>query len=151
MLASGSTQAAQSKAIADGKQRYAIARIDGEVMAVAGLLEEFGWPDGTITQTFTIITTNANTTLRHIHDRMPVVIEQKDWAIWLGEIEGSPTSLLRPADEHVLRVWPVGKPVRTPRTNPAQLWSVWTNGQPLQLWRWNIRMSVSLISTFDPH
>ena len=29
-------------------------------MAFAGLWEGFKWPDGTVTRTFTIITTNAN-------------------------------------------------------------------------------------------
>lgn len=138
----------QLKANSEGKQRYAIARVDGEPMAFAGLLEEFGWPDGTISQTFTIITTNANKTLCHIHDRVPVIVEQKDWPIWLGEVEGSPTSLLRITDEHVLRVWPVGKSVRTRSTNAAQPWSVWNSGQPLQTWRWNISMTVSIT---EPH
>jgi hypothetical protein len=38
----------------------------------------------------------------------PVIIEPKDWPLWLGEAEGDPGSLLRPAPEDVMRVWPVG-------------------------------------------
>ncbi len=42
-----------------------------------------------------------------IHNRMPVVIETADWPVWLGEEEGDPAALLRPAGDDVLRSWPV--------------------------------------------
>jgi putative SOS response-associated peptidase YedK len=57
------------------------------------------------------MTTDANQQLATIQDRMPVIIEQEDWALWLGEAEGDVTSILRPAPEHVLRLWPVDKKV----------------------------------------
>ena len=33
-----------------------------------------------------------------IHNRMPLMLEPADWPVWLGEEEGDPTALLRPAD-----------------------------------------------------
>ncbi len=108
------------KVIEGGKQPYAIARADGQPMALAGLWEWFRWPDGTVTRTFTIITTNANATMAELHDRMPVIIEEKDWPIWLGEVEGDPAALLRPADD-VLKVWPISRAVNSPRNNGAEL------------------------------
>jgi putative SOS response-associated peptidase YedK len=104
-----------------GKQPYAIARQDGQPMAFAGLWEGYKWPDGTITRTFTILTTNANATVAGLHDRMPVILEQKDWSVWLGEIEGSPMELLQPAADDVLRIWPVSRAVNSPRNNGPEL------------------------------
>jgi putative SOS response-associated peptidase YedK len=40
-----------------------------------------------------------------------VIIERKDWPLWLDEAEGDPASLLHAAPEDVLRLWPVGKAV----------------------------------------
>ena len=55
-----------------------------------------------------------------IHNRMPVVIEPADWPVWLGEAEGDPAALLRPAGEDVLRLWPVSPRVNAPRNNDAE-------------------------------
>lgn len=90
-------------------------------MAFAGLWEGYRWPDGTIARTFTIMTTNANATVAELHDRMPVILEQKDWATWLGEVEGASAELLRPAAEDVLRIWPVSRAVNSPRNNGPEL------------------------------
>ena len=65
------------KPVEGGKQPYAIARIDGQPMAFAGLWEGFKWPDATVTRTFTIITTYANEVVGELHDRMPVILEPK--------------------------------------------------------------------------
>jgi putative SOS response-associated peptidase YedK len=55
-------------------------------------------------QIFATITTDANDLLAPIQDRMPVIIEQADWPVWLGEAEGDPAALLRPVPNDVLRV-----------------------------------------------
>jgi putative SOS response-associated peptidase YedK len=97
------------KIVDGGKQPYAIARTDDQPMAFAGLWEGFRWPDGTIARTFTIITTNANATMAELHDRMPVIVEDRDWPLWLGEVGDDPATVLRPAADDVLRVWPVSR------------------------------------------
>jgi putative SOS response-associated peptidase YedK len=104
-----------------GKQPFAIARVDGQPMAFAGLWEGFRWPDGDVTRTFTIITTDANAKLAELHDRMPVVLEEADWSVWLGEAEGDPKLLLRPPQEEALRLWPVSRQVNTPRNDGPDL------------------------------
>jgi putative SOS response-associated peptidase YedK len=109
------------KAEPTGKQPFAIARADGNPMAFAGLWEAWKYPDGEILRSFAIITTAANATMAKLHERMPVILESADWPVWLGEAEGDPTTLLRPAAEHVLRLWPVSRRVNTPRNNDAQL------------------------------
>ena len=53
----------------------------------------------------TIIVTNANETLRPIHDRMPVILEPESFQPWLSGQSG--TELLVPAAEEKLTSWPV--------------------------------------------
>ncbi len=53
---------------------------DGQPMAFAGLWEGFRWPNGTVTRTFAIITTDANKVVAELHDRMPVILEPKGLA-----------------------------------------------------------------------
>jgi len=77
------------RAVACGKQPFAIARQDGQPMAFAGLWEGFKWPDGTVARTFTIVTTSASADVAGLHDRMPVILEQPGWPAWLGEAEGA--------------------------------------------------------------
>jgi putative SOS response-associated peptidase YedK len=72
-------------------------------MAVAGLWEAFRWPSGKITRSYCIITTEPNSLLAPIHDRMPVVLEKEDWPVWLGEQPGDPASLLRPPAADILQ------------------------------------------------
>jgi putative SOS response-associated peptidase YedK len=103
------------------KTPFAVARTDGNPVAFAGIWEKWRTPDGDILQTFATMTTDANRQLATIQDRMPVIIEQEDWALWLGEAEGDVTALLRPAPEHVLRLWPVDKKVGNVRNDGPDL------------------------------
>ncbi len=109
------------KAMADGKQPYAIARRDGAQLAFAGIWEGWRSPEGETVRTFAIMTTAANGTMSKLHDRMPVVLEEADWPVWLGEEEGDSKALLRPAADDVLRLWPVSRAVNSVRNNGAEL------------------------------
>jgi putative SOS response-associated peptidase YedK len=105
----------------DGKTPFAVARLDGEPVAFGGVWETWKSPDSELLQTFATITTIANRQLGAIQDRMPVIIERHDWPLWLGEIDGDPASLLRPAPEDVLRLWQVGKAVGNVKNDGAEL------------------------------
>jgi putative SOS response-associated peptidase YedK len=104
-----------------GKQPYAIAWQDGQPIAFAGLWEGFRWPDGKVTPSFTIVTTNANDTVGELYDRMPAILAPQDWPLWLGEVVGDPATMLKPASEDVLKVRLVSKRVNSPRNNEAEL------------------------------
>jgi putative SOS response-associated peptidase YedK len=69
------------KAMADGKQPYAIARRDTAPLAFAGLWEGWRDPAGETLRTFTILTTAANDDMAQLHDRMPVILEKADWLL----------------------------------------------------------------------
>jgi putative SOS response-associated peptidase YedK len=109
------------RATADGKRPYAIARADGAPLAFAGLWEGWRAADGETLRSFTILTTNANADLAALHTRMPVILEPDAWAVWLGEAEGTPAALLRPAEDGVVRFWPVSTMVNNVRNNGVGL------------------------------
>jgi len=66
-------------------------------MALAGLWDSFKWPTGDITPSYCIITTAANSLVVPIHNRMPVILEEEDWPVWLGEQPGRSASAPSPA------------------------------------------------------
>jgi putative SOS response-associated peptidase YedK len=93
-----------------GKQPYYISAANGSVLSMAGLWDQ--WTDietGARVRSCTIIVTSANSITRAIHDRMPVLIEPKDFGPWLSGAAG--TELLGPAPDDYLRLWPASKRV----------------------------------------
>ena len=103
--------------VLDGaKAPWAIARADGQPMALAGLWEGWRGADSTVIRSFTIVTTSANETLRPLHERMPVILEPVDWATWLGATAGDPAGLLRPSTA-ALRTWRIGTSVNNVRND----------------------------------
>jgi putative SOS response-associated peptidase YedK len=52
---------------------------------------------------------------------MPVIVEQANWPLWLGEQEGDPATLLRAAPEDALRFWSVDKKVGNVRNDGPDL------------------------------
>lgn len=104
----------------DGKQPWAIARADGAPLVFGGLWEGWRAPDGSVIRSFTIATTSACPTLRPLHERMPVVLEQEDWPLWLGEAEGEVSRLLRPSPAG-FRIWRVGTAVNNVRNDSPAL------------------------------
>jgi putative SOS response-associated peptidase YedK len=90
-------------------------------LALAGLWEGYRNEDGSVLRSFAVITTDVTPDLAWLHDRMPVIIENQDWPVWLGETEDDPARLLHPACEGALRVWPVGERVSRPDQNGPDL------------------------------
>lgn len=71
------------KKIQGKKQPYLIQLTDGILFAFAGLWEHWESKDGLFLESCTIITTAANEMVRPLHDRMPVILKKKDYALWL--------------------------------------------------------------------
>lgn len=68
------------------KQPFYFYLKEKEVFGFAGLWEE--WLDketGELTETCTIITTEANEVLKPVHDRMPVILKNSDYDFWLDK------------------------------------------------------------------
>ena len=68
------------------------------VFGLAGLWDRWNAPDGRRLESFTIITTDPNAIAEPVHNRMPVILEPKQYDAWLDreETERPPTYLLRP-------------------------------------------------------
>ena len=63
--------------------------------------------------TAAILTTAPNALLASIHDRMPVVLDPASFDVWLDPASdlGHVRSLLAPAPDDALRMWPVATTV----------------------------------------
>jgi putative SOS response-associated peptidase YedK len=105
------------------KQPYAVALRSGEPYAFAGLWEQWRPKEGEPLETFTILTTDPNELLEPIHNRMPVVLEPKDYGRWLDHTDPSrpPVDLLRPFPAEQMIAWAVGDRVGSVRNNDAEL------------------------------
>lgn len=106
------------------KQPHVIRRRDRRPMALAALWETWKGPKGgppleTPLETVTIVTTAANATLRPLHDRMPVIVEEEDWDAWLDPQTPAPAAeaLIRPAPDELLDAVPVGPRVGNVRND----------------------------------
>jgi putative SOS response-associated peptidase YedK len=98
-----------------GKQPWYISARDGSLLAMAGLFE--AWrpaADAEWLLTCCVITTDANALMAPIHDRMPVLIPQAQWARWLARDVQDPAAiaplLVVPPPEG-LQAWPVSRAV----------------------------------------
>lgn len=97
------------------RQPYWFHREDNGLILFAGLYESWQPTPDEWEPTFTIITTDANTTLEPVHDRMPVILPDEAVDEWLFARRSDPTELkglLVPAANDLL----VGTPV-SPRVN----------------------------------
>ena len=70
------------------KQPYYIYPAEsGELFAFAGLWDRWTGSDGELVDSFAIITTRANAFMEPIHQRMPVILSDDHFSLWLGEEE----------------------------------------------------------------
>ena len=109
------------------KQPFFIRPKDGGVLAMAGLYEI--WRDPTKAEddpdrfrwTCTVLTTEAEDSLGHIHDRMPLLVERARWHDWLDPTAPGDTSLLVPAAPGRLEAYAVSTLVGNVRNNGPEL------------------------------
>jgi putative SOS response-associated peptidase YedK len=112
------------------KQPFFIRPRDGGVLAMAGLYEI--WRDTTrpdddpdrFRWTCTVLTTEAEDALGHIHDRMPLMVEPGRWTAWLDpNVSGRADllDLLIPAVPGQLEAFPVSRDVNNVRNNGPEL------------------------------
>jgi putative SOS response-associated peptidase YedK len=92
------------------KQPYLFRRPDDQLFALAGLWET--WND---IQSCTIITTEANDVMAPIHDRMPVILSENDYTVWLDATAKEPGKLLTPCPADELITYPVNPIVNNAR------------------------------------
>src|SRR3989475_9953702 len=65
------------------KQPVYICKTDGETFAFAGLWERWVGEEDEFIESCTILTTEPNELLAQVHNRMPVILDAKDYDLWL--------------------------------------------------------------------
>ena len=112
-------------------------RVDGSPLLVAGLWS--GWKAGETSDepvlTFSVITTAAVGDLAAVHDRMPLILDSRDWDRWLDPDQPAPEDLLAtPPDISVLAMREVSTLVnRVANNGPELLEPAGPGNQPVGL------------------
>ena len=98
-----------------GKQPWYFTASDGSpALTVAGLWDE--WRDkerGETLKSCTMIITEPNEFVAEVHNRMPVLLGEKDFEPWLFGKAG--VEVLKPAANDLLQRWPVSRRVNSSR------------------------------------
>ena len=99
------------------KQPFHIHFPDRRPFVFAGLWETGSKGEAPL-ETCTIITTSANGTMKPLHERMPVILDKRDYALWLSPEPRDPAillELLKPCPNDWLTCEPVSTVVNNPR------------------------------------
>ncbi|WP_432664023.1 SOS response-associated peptidase [Wukongibacter baidiensis] len=62
-----------------------IIRSEDSIFSLAGIYKSLNDRDGRVIEEYTILTRPANKNIRHIHERMPVIIDSKYEDVWLNK------------------------------------------------------------------
>ena len=102
----------------EGKQPYYFTRADGQVMTIAAIQDMWRNPEtNEPVRSCAMVITEPNKFVAEVHDRMPVILEAKDFEQWeRGELKDA-AALMKPADEGVLQKWPVSTRVNSSRAD----------------------------------
>ncbi|OGG02083.1 hypothetical protein A2W14_04170 [Candidatus Gottesmanbacteria bacterium RBG_16_37_8] len=100
-------------------------KLKGEdVFAMAGLYDIWKDAEGYSVKSFTIITTEPNTLLGEIHNRMPVILHEKFEDTWLNpqvNDVGVLLNFLKPYDAERMEAFPVSKLVNNPANDSQEI------------------------------
>ncbi|HEV8503330.1 MAG TPA: SOS response-associated peptidase [Casimicrobiaceae bacterium] len=95
---------------------------DGRPFAFAGVAERWLGADGEVIDSCAIVTTAANTLLRPVHERMPVIVAPGDYERWL-DVSGDtpPIEVVAPFASEAMALQPVSSRVNSVRNDDAAL------------------------------
>jgi putative SOS response-associated peptidase YedK len=110
------------------RQAFYVRRTDGRPLALAGLWASWHDPDrprdDAPLRSATILTTEPNSLMGQIHNRMPVILFESDWDRWpdpaIVDIARF-MALLAPARDDLLEAIPVGPRVNSVRNQGPEL------------------------------
>jgi putative SOS response-associated peptidase YedK len=105
------------------KQPFYFRLSDERPFAFAGLWEHWRGEDGEEIHSCTLLTTEANELMQPIHNRMPVILDPKDYDLWL-DLEVKKQELLQPLlhpyRSEEMTAYPVSKVVNKPSNDSAE-------------------------------
>jgi putative SOS response-associated peptidase YedK len=107
------------KLIEGHKRPYFVRPVGGGYFALAGVWDHWQGEDGKAVNSCAIITTEANTMMREIHDRMPLILEQEVLGTWLDpETEQERVlAMLLACQDGMKEAYMVSSKVNSPRNN----------------------------------
>ena len=88
------------KKVGSKSKPFYVRRSDRQQMIFAGIWQFSGDSEDRI-PTCTIITVPASEQISGIHNRMPLLIDPSDWAVWLGEVQGVKAAKLMKTPSHI--------------------------------------------------
>ena len=105
------------------KQPYCFEVGESELFAFAGLWEGWKDPSGQWVKSCSILTTTPNAVTSAVHDRMPVILYQDAYDLWLdprmNDVSAA-SELLRPFDARLMRCFPVSSRINRVANDDAQ-------------------------------
>ncbi|PMQ01035.1 MAG: hypothetical protein CBR30_08055 [Dictyoglomus sp. NZ13-RE01] len=112
------------KKVGNIKVPYLIHLKNFELFAFAGLYDVWKDERGNLIRTFTIITVSANSFVRDIHERMPVILKREYEEVWIDKNERNVNRLmeiLQPYPSEFMSAYPVSKKVNNPNYDAEDL------------------------------
>ncbi len=106
------------------KQPMYIRLKGGKTFALAGLWDHWADDAGNEIRSATLITTQPNELMSTMHDRMPVILQPKDFQRWLDRETRAPEELddlLKPYSADEMEAFPVSTQVNSPRNEGSRL------------------------------
>lgn len=97
-----------------------VTRADGEPMVFAALWQDWGQGEERMS-TVAIVTCAANAQMAKVHDRLPVILEPEDWALWLGEEGKGAARLMHALPEGALEMVRVGTEINSSKATGERL------------------------------
>lgn len=111
------------KRMPHAKVPHYIRRRDGALFAFAGIWEHWSNEESEL-ETCAVLTTGPNGLMEPIHDRMPVILEDREFDTWLNVEDFAPedlNELTQPRDWKEMEAYPVSTLVNNVRNNDERL------------------------------
>jgi putative SOS response-associated peptidase YedK len=101
------------------KQPYFLTVKEKKIFAFAGIWERWQSPVGEPVESCAILTTAANSSVRTVHDRMPVIVAPTEYNLWIDPVweRDILQQILRFGQLTSLRIYPVSDMVNSPQND----------------------------------
>ncbi len=109
---------------AAGKQPHLLRARDGRPLALAGIWEHWQDANGNELESCAILVGEADSQVRPVHERMPLIVAPESFGRWLDTHSQTPQpleALLAAQQPPELEIYPVGRAVNDPHNDTAGL------------------------------
>jgi putative SOS response-associated peptidase YedK len=104
-----------------GKRPYCIRVEDESPFFIGGMWDVWHAREPEALFTFTVLTTFPNEVSGTVHDRMPVIVQPKDYGRWLDPENEDVADILAPPPSEGMIAYPVSRRVNSPKNDDAGL------------------------------